>query len=128
MSAPSSRHIPMIAMATVRYALRGGSGVVFVWLSIALGLMVCALVFGIVEQIANQSDGGASFSTPEGRKEFLAASVEFIREPLEDWIVGDFEDVKEDEKDTDEAIEEFRRRRDASKRGRETFGRESEAT
>jgi len=80
------RHLALIAFYSTRYAVRGGTGLVFLLLVLVLGLFAANLLISRVEQLKLSAGGD------EAAKERLDDVVR-VAKPLVEWAVGGREDL-----------------------------------
>jgi ABC-type transport system involved in multi-copper enzyme maturation permease subunit len=80
------RHLGLIALYSTRYAVRGGTGLVFLLLVLVFGLFAANTLIEQVERL-ERSTG----STEEAKKQL--ADIVKVAKPLVEWAVGGREDL-----------------------------------
>jgi len=80
------RHLALIALYSTRYAVRGGTGLVFFLLVLVLGLFAANVLISQAEQLSRNA------GSPEAAKEHLGEVVRFSK-PYVEWAVGGREDL-----------------------------------
>ena len=80
----SAAHIGLISLYQTRYTLRGGSGLVFLMITLVFGLTVAHIVLTPIEQIMAQQSKGGRQSDPQ---EVVNAIVKVGR-PVIQWVLG----------------------------------------
>lgn len=87
------RHLKLISLYSSRYAIRGGSGLVFIFLFLACGLMTAHMIITPVEQIKAKamSKTGQSIEDEEIVGELVRAA-----RPVVKWVVGENDEEEKD--------------------------------
>jgi ABC-type transport system involved in multi-copper enzyme maturation permease subunit len=88
MRAPNPRHVWLMANTVVRYAIRGGSGIVFLLLVLATGLLVAQAFLAPIEALARQAS--LETQTDVSSEMILGQLVEFAQ-PAVQWVLGETE-------------------------------------
>lgn len=82
----SHRHLRLVATFSTRYAIRGGTGLVFLLLVLVLGLLAANVLISQVERLER------SAGSTEAAKEQLDEIVK-VSKPTVEWAVGGREDL-----------------------------------
>lgn len=100
------RHMQLISLYSTRYAVRGGTGLVFIMLVLLCGLMTAHLIITPVEQTREASREYGVSEEDYSNEDIVNELIEVAR-PVVEWVLTEEKTSTEEEEEDEEAGREW---------------------